>query len=315
GSCALITNGSSTKSDALIQINGGKITSDSIAIYQPGANRFIVTAGTITGSTALYVKSGKVDILGGIFNATGDAVAYTHNDNGAVSTGDALVVENCSYPGGKPKMNVEMAEFNSAKAKAVASYDYDTDTVDNPVINNFIKSGLFSSDVSDLVVSGRTASNTGSGMYAIAVDTNKLTANTYRIEGYQKKISTTTDAGNDINTHGVRIFTRFSNTIGATDYGYVVAKYTGAKTVDNLNFSLLTDDKSGGNGQKVISCKDTYNKGVGFGDDYVTLAVNGMSAGDKVVARFYAVVDGVTYYSDYISAFGNANSGILAEMS
>ena len=70
-------------------------------------------------------------------------------------------------------------------------------------------------------------------------------------------------------------------------------------------------DTTSGNGQKVISCKDSVN--TVLGDDYVTLAVNGMSAGDKVVARFYAVVGGTTYYSDYISSFGNANSGILVE--
>lgn len=110
--------------------------------------------------------------------------------------------------------------------------------------------------------------------------------------------------GNDINTKGVRILTKVDNDLlaGADDYGYVVAKYTGEKTQATANFSMLTAD--GGNGQKVIPCKGSANTIAQFKDEYVTLAVNGMADGQKVVARFYITVGGVTYYTNYTTYDG-----------
>ncbi len=309
---AIYSNGNNNY-DYNINVKAGSVvtSTNGTAIYHCNNGTLTISGGTINGKTGVFAKSGKTVVSGGTINATGAAKAFSHNGNGSTETGDALLVENCSYPGGAPSIEIKGGTFNSANAKAVASY---AENETYPKLNNFITKGTFSSDVSDLAVSGKFAQAGTNGKYTIKTDVNKLTANHYGIEGYQNKVAQTSESdkaeGNDINTKGVRIVTKFDNSVvGASDYGYVVAKYNGNKAIDLINFDTM--DTTSGNGQKVISCKDSVN--TVLGDDYVTLAVNGMSAGDKVVARFYAVVGGTTYYSDYISSFGNANSGILVE--
>ena len=128
-----------------------------------------------------------------------------------------------------------------------------------------------------------------------------------KIDSYQKKTvkstESTSEEGNDINTKGVRIIVKADKDFLDTcsDYGFVVAKYTGNKAQADLDFSVL--NTTSGNGQKVISCKDSVNSGLGLGENYVTLAVNNMNSGDKVVARFYYVKNG-TFYSTYKSYDG-----------
>lgn len=118
------------------------------------------------------------------------------------------------------------------------------------------------------------------------------------------------ETGKDIRfiTH---VYSTFLN--NASDYGYIVAK-TSKTFADNPDFSKLTPDS--GNGQKVISCKGTYNT---LGVDatynkYVTLAVNGVDEGAGVVARFYITMNGKTYYSKYNSASGTY-TGCIAQYS
>ena len=128
-----------------------------------------------------------------------------------------------------------------------------------------------------------------------------------KIDSYQKKTvkstESTSEEGNDINTKGVRIIVKADKDFLDTcsDYGFVVAKYTGNKAQADLDFSVL--NTTSGNGQKVISCKDSVNSGLGLDKNYVTLAVNNMSAGNKVVVRFYYVKNG-TFYSTYKSYDG-----------
>lgn len=135
-----------------------------------------------------------------------------------------------------------------------------------------------------------------------------------QIEGYQKKTvksdESTEAEGNDIETKGVRVIVKSDKDFlnDCTDYGFVVAKYTGNKAQKDLDFSTL--DLTSGNGQKVIPCKDSVNSGLGLGDDYVTLAVNGMSAGEKVVVRFYYVKDNATHFASYTNVV--SYDGILA---
>ncbi len=77
----------------------------------------------------------------------------------------------------------------------------------------------------------------------------------------------------------------------------------------SANFSAMK--KNGGNGEKTIDCTDTYNNGIdGVDNTYVTLAVNGMSNNDQVAARFYYVVNGVTYYAKYVNV--STYDGIIA---
>ncbi len=99
---------------------------------------------------------------------------------------------------------------------------------------------------------------------------------------------------------------------GADDYGFVLAKANSKNAYSGVNFDNLKAHF--GNGEKTVSALNTYNTVCGtteaaqkYGDPtddttdykYITCAVNGMSDEDMVVARFYVVKDGKTYYAKY----------------
>lgn len=314
---ALSGNGSGGNEGYTMNVYGGELTSvNDVAIYHPNQGTLNVTGGTIKGATAVYIKSGTTNlgdgtsITGGTFIGNGAAAAYSPSGNGANPTGDAIVVDNCGYPGGAPNVAITGGTFTSDNAEAVASY---AKTNYEP-IKEIVSGGSFSSDVDALAADGFVGTKNADGTYGVKVDDN-IANGKADIEGYQIKVvgseESTGDTGNDINTKGLRILTKVDNDFLATcsDYGYVVAKVSG-KDQATANFSLLTND--GGNAQKVISCKGTSNHGLKDIDNtYVTLAVNGMGDNDQVAARFYVVKDG-TYYSYYV---GSARyNGIIATM-
>ena len=118
---AVVTNGSATK-NATININSSAVlTSDGVAVYLPGTGTTTIS-GTVTGTTAVYQKSGTLNIVGATLTATGAAAPYTYYANGCYSTGDALVVDSCDYPGGAPVTNITGAVISSANNKEVAAY-------------------------------------------------------------------------------------------------------------------------------------------------------------------------------------------------
>ena len=101
----------------------------------------------------MYQKAGSLSISGGTLNATGDAAAYAYNGNGANSTGDALVVDTCGYPGGAPTTSVTGGTFTSDNASAVGSYAYGDG---NTAETGFVTGGTFDTDVSAFVPEGYT---------------------------------------------------------------------------------------------------------------------------------------------------------------
>ena len=121
---AIAGNGSAGNGGTAIRVTGGSVTSEgkAPAIYQPQAGTLEITGGTITGPVAVYVKSGDVSITGGTLVATGAKVDYGFSGNGTVVTGDALVIDNCNYPGGAPTAVVTGGRFESANGEPIASY-------------------------------------------------------------------------------------------------------------------------------------------------------------------------------------------------
>ena len=122
-SFAIATNGSQT-SNATINVTGGTLTSDTVAVYLPGDATATFTDANVTGSTAIYVKSGDVTINSGTYTANGAAADYTYNGNGANATGDAIVVDSCGYPGGAPEVSIGGGTFTSANGKQIGDYSY-----------------------------------------------------------------------------------------------------------------------------------------------------------------------------------------------
>ena len=140
---AVVTNGNSVNANITIK-DGAVLTSNSVAMYLPGTGTTTIEEGaTITGTTGIYLKSGTLNIEGGEITGNGEKKDYEYWNNGCHSTGDALVVDNCGYPGGAPTVNVTGGTFTSTNADAIASYSYG----ENQPIGEFVHGGYFSSEL------------------------------------------------------------------------------------------------------------------------------------------------------------------------
>ncbi len=142
---AISGNGSEGQGGTTVNIEGGTVTGGSAGIYQPQSGNLNITGGTISGETGVYVKSGELSVTGGAINGTGAKADYNFNGNGANPTGDALVIDNCSYPGGAPTASVTGGTFTSSNATAVGSYA----TTGNTTIGNFVSGGYFNTELPD----------------------------------------------------------------------------------------------------------------------------------------------------------------------
>ena len=143
-SFAIAGNGKSGNGGYTINVTGGAVNAtNAAAIYHPNTGIVNISGGTITGATGVYQKCGELNITGGTINGTGAKAEYTYNGNGANSTGDGVVIDNCGYPGGEPEVNITGGTFNSTNAKAVASYSYG----DNEPITDFVSGGTFSPEL------------------------------------------------------------------------------------------------------------------------------------------------------------------------
>ena len=131
--------GSGNKEDMIksVSVIGGRIAhKDSTAIYIPNCKNWNISGGTITGATAVYIKSGTVNITGGDFYATGEYKKFEHRNDGCESTGAALVIEACGYPGGDPVVTISGGNFsfkcgtdNGTQGIEVYNYDGHTATI------------------------------------------------------------------------------------------------------------------------------------------------------------------------------------------
>lgn len=141
-----------------LNVTGGEITStdgDAAGIYYPCNGTLSISGGTITGSTAVYVKSGNLKITGGTLVGNGTQKDYEYFGNGCHTTGDALVIDNCNYPYPLGTLSVSNGTFISHNAKAVGSYSHGDGT---EVKAGFITGGIFSTDPSEYVAEGYEAS-------------------------------------------------------------------------------------------------------------------------------------------------------------
>lgn len=155
---AIQGNGNANSAGTIVNITGGTITATDVAIYLPQDGEVNISGGVITGDAAVYCKSGKLNITGGQLIANGAAREYEYNGNGCNSTGDALVIDSCNYPGGVPVVEVSGGQFVSANNKAVGSYNYG----ESELVTGFITGGTYSSDVSELCADGYKAIQIGS---------------------------------------------------------------------------------------------------------------------------------------------------------
>ncbi|MBP3361793.1 MAG: hypothetical protein J6N52_13115 [Clostridia bacterium] len=167
---AIMGNGNTTKNSTFIIGEKAVISSDSncAAIFHPQPGKLIVNGGSITGGTAIYMKSGDLIVNGGTITANGAKDAYTPTGSGADITGDAIVLDACGYPGGAPTASITGGTVTATGegTKAVECYRKD-DTVADIENKNFITGGTFSSDVKDYAAESYEAKVNPDGTYEV----------------------------------------------------------------------------------------------------------------------------------------------------
>ncbi len=163
---AISTNGTDKSKPIINVYDGAEITSAKCSgIYLP-SGALTVSGGTITGATGIYFKSTDMTISGGKIIGNGAKAGYEFNGNGANTTGDALVIDNCNYPNGIGNVEVTGGNFASMNAKAVGSYAGNGQT--EPLVG-FVTGGLFSSDPSAYCAAGMTGVASGNSQYPYTV--------------------------------------------------------------------------------------------------------------------------------------------------
>ena len=163
---AISTNGTDKSKPIINVYDGAEITSAKCSgIYLP-SGALTVSGGTITGATGIYFKSTDMTISGGKIIGNGAKAGYEFNGNGANTTGDALVIDNCNYPNGIGNVEVTGGNFASMNAKAVGSYAGNGQT--EPLVG-FVTGGLFSSDPSAYCAAGKTGVASGNSQYPYTV--------------------------------------------------------------------------------------------------------------------------------------------------
>ena len=192
GDCAIATNGSTTTSGTINIKEGAKLTSDNICMYLPGKADVSITAGTISGTTGIYQKSGTLNITGGTIIGTGAAADYTYNGNGANSTGDAVVIDNCGYPGGAPVPSITGGTFESTNADPIATYVKE-DNAELTAVTGFVSGGTFSSELpANVIVADKicpSESNVEGGKFELTTGTYVAQVGDYGYETFAKAVT------------------------------------------------------------------------------------------------------------------------------
>ena len=163
--CAVTTLGTDTSTPATIIIKeDAKISAaNTNAVYLP-AGSLTVEGGTITGTTGIYFKSKNMTISGGTITGSGAAQDYKYYGNGGISTGEAVTIDSCNYPGGIGSVSIRGGEFSSTHANAIGSYNSNSGTLQT----NFITGGAFSSDPTAYVAEGYIARE-NNGKYVVSM--------------------------------------------------------------------------------------------------------------------------------------------------
>lgn len=175
--CTIQGNGNADSAGTVLNVTGGKVVHpDEVAIYVPQDSAITIMGDAqVAGATALYVKSGTVAVAGNpVITGTGAAAAYQYNGNGVNATGDALVVDNCGYPGGAPVVSIAGGTFTSKNGHPVGSYSKDG----NEVLGGFASGGWFGEEVvSELCAEGYVpsiAQDEETGLWTVVPDLDIL---------------------------------------------------------------------------------------------------------------------------------------------
>ena len=180
-------SGTSDGSNAKITITGGTIiSSNGAAVYNPQYNgETLITGGTLTGTSAIEVRSGKVTIEGGTFNGTFPYVV-TDFANGTSTDGAAVAI--AQHDTKKPiDLTIKGGNFNAEVPISFTNpLNNEEEYINQININVFggnfrttgttnvislddraiLAGGSYNTDVSDLVIDGYGVKEE-SGIYSV----------------------------------------------------------------------------------------------------------------------------------------------------
>lgn len=172
---ALVGNGS--RGNTEIVINGGTLIANDIegaAIYHPQDGIITINGGEFYGASGIYIKSGLLTVNGGSIISTRDHHDYKHLKSGFESTGDAIVVERCNYPGSQVEAVINGGTIKAVgnpvdekETKVIASYLQPDVAIQR--LTKFVKGGVYNKKVdSDLVADGYVCEfNSDIGMFQV----------------------------------------------------------------------------------------------------------------------------------------------------
>ena len=254
--CAVTTLGTDTSTPATIIIKGGaKISATNTnAIYLP-AGTLSVEGGEITGTTGIYFKSTNMTISGGTITGNGEQRSYQEYHNGGISTGEAVTIDSCNYPGGIDSVVISGGTFTSANADAVGSYNNKGGTKQTA----FITGGTFSSNPTAYVADGYVAMKNDNGTWTVIAPTAIENGVTIKgIAGYERyAFSTISEAYGEISPKVAALGGLGEGTCSAdafkafyTDNGKITWTIYGKQTLvgkdakDSQNNDIVVDNNS-----------------------------------------------------------------------
>lgn len=254
--CAVTTLGTDTSTPATIIIKGGaKISATNTnAIYLP-AGTLSVEGGEITGTTGIYFKSTNMTISGGTITGNGEQRSYQEYHNGGISTGEAVTIDSCNYPGGIGSVSIRGGEFSSTHANAIGSYNSNSGSLQT----NFVTGGTFSSNPTAYVAEGYVAMKNDNDTWTVIAPTAIENGVTIKgIAGYERyAFSTISEAYGEISPKVAALGGLGEGTCSAdafnafyTDNGKITWTIYGKQTLvgkgakDSQNNDIVVDNNS-----------------------------------------------------------------------
>ncbi len=235
-----------------IEQNGGEI-----ALMLPAGGNYTIN-GSITGGTGIYLKGGNLTINGGVITANGAPKAYEHMGSGAVSTGDAVVVESCDYPYAPATLTINGGVFDSNYGAALAHYVQADKPADKDNATISVKGGTFSSNPTAFVAEG----------YAVVKDED-----TYTVKTLAEAI---TNGANVILPNGTYELTSLAindktfSLTGESKDGVIIQHLAGGNSnyggyTANVTFNNLTFKNDTSAYGDILANKVTYNECIYIG--------------------------------------------------
>ena len=206
-------------------------TADGPAIYAAGYAEWNISGGTISGDEALSIKSGKFNITGGEFIATGEFQdPATSWGNGTEATGAAISITNNNSYAKNVTLNIEGGTFFSKNGYAV--YESDTESQSGSALSTegiSISGGSFKGAQDDDLFSKNDTNFVTKGEFNNPVDAKYLD----------------NDLLFEVNNNGTyTYYDTFDDALNAAEYG---AKITGiAEGLDKPYYDLVIDPANGG---------------------------------------------------------------------